>query len=129
MLSFEGNTSPYLQYAHARICSIFSKSNISRNVSRNSKFNIFEKEEQLLSRRLLAFSSHLEETMTNYSPHRLCNYLYSLASSFASFYENCPVLKSENKEIMHSRLALCDLTARTLNLGMELLGIECPEEM
>jgi arginyl-tRNA synthetase len=129
MLSFEGNTSPYLQYAHARICSIFSKSNISRNVSRKFKFNIFEKEEQLLSRRLLAFSSHLEETMTNYSPHRLCNYLYSLASSFASFYENCPVLKSENTEIMHSRLALCDLTARTLNLGMELLGIECPEEM
>ncbi len=129
MLSFDGNTAPYLQYAHARICSIFSKSEKPLLSSDDFKFLIIEKEEQLLSRRLLIFSSKLNDSIESFSPHKLCIYLHSLASSFASFYENCPVLKSPNEDIMNSRLALCELTARTLNLGMSLLGIASPEEM
>lgn len=119
----------YLQYAHARICSIFSKSEKPLLSSDDFKFLIIEKEEQLLSRRLLIFPSKLNDSIESFSPHKLCIYLHSLASSFASFYENCPVLKSPNEDIMNSRLALCELTARTLNLGMSLLGIASPEEM
>ena len=129
MLSLEGNTAPYLQYAHARICSIFSKSDISPSSLSNPIFIIIDKEEELLAKRLLLFSNIIEDTIINYSPHRLCNYLHSLASSFASFYENCPVLKNEDEKIIKSRLALCDLTSRTLKLGLELLGIDSPEKM
>ena len=93
------------------------------------KFMITEKEERLLARRLLIFANVLDEAIETYSPHRLCNYLHSLAASFASFYENCPVLKAPNADIRASRLALCDLTAKTLNLGLDLLGINSPEEM
>ena len=129
MLSFEGNTAPYLQYAYARICSIFSKSNISSTSLYDSIFIIIDKEEELLAKRLLSFANIIEESIITFSPHKLCNYLHSLASSFASFYENCPVLKNENKELIKSRLALCDLTGRTLKLGLELLGIDSPEKM
>ena len=129
MLSFEGNTAPYLQYAHARICSIFSKSDISSTSLYDSIFIIIDKEEELLAKRLLSFSNIIEESIITFSPHKLCNYLHSLASSFASFYENCPVLKNDNKELIKSRLALCDLTGRTLKKGLELLGIDSPEKM
>lgn len=128
MLSLEGNTSPYLQYAHARICSIFSKSDVSRD-SLSSSIIIVDKEEELLAKRLISFPNVIEESISTYSPHKLCNYLHSLASSFASFYENCPVLKNDDKKIIGSRLVLCDLTSRTLKLGLELLGIEAPERM
>lgn len=129
MLSFEGNTAPYLQYAHARICSIFSKSDISSTSLYDSIFIIIDKEEELLAKRLLSFANIIEESIITFSPHKLCNYLHSLASSFASFYENCPVLKNDNKELIKSRLALCDLTGRTLKKGLELLGIDSPEKM
>ena len=82
-----------------------------------------------MAKRLLSFANIIEESIITFSPHKLCNYLHSLASSFASFYENCPVLKNENKELIKSRLALCDLTGRTLKLGLELLGIDSPEKM
>ena len=129
MLSFEGNTAPYLQYAHARICSIFSKSDLSSTSLYDSIFIIIDKEEELLAKRLLSFANIIEESIITFSPHKLCNYLHSLASSFASFYENCPVLKNDNKELIKSRLALCDLTGRTLKKGLELLGIDSPEKM
>jgi len=129
MLSFEGNTAPYLQYAHARICRIFSKSQIPRNSLKNIKFILGRDEEQHLARRILEFPGIIDESIETYSPHRLCIYLHSLASSFASFYENCPVLKAADDSIIESRLALCDLTAKNLNLGLELLGISSPEEM
>ena len=129
MLSFEGNTAPYLQYAHARICGIFSKSDISSTSLYDSIFIIIDKEEELLAKRLLSFANIIEESIITFSPHKLCNYLHSLASSFASFYENCPVLKNDNKELIKSRLALCDLTGRTLKKGLELLGIDSPEKM
>ena len=129
MLSFEGNTAPYLQYAHARICSIFSKSDISSTSLYDSIFIIIDKEEELLAKRLLSFANIIEESIITFSPHKLCNYLHSLASSFGSFYENCPVLKNDDEKIIRSRLSLCDLTSRTLKLGLELLGIDAPEKM
>ena len=129
MLSLEGNTAPYLQYAHARICSIFSKSDISRSSLANTIFTIVDKEEELLAKRLLSFPFIIEESISTYSPHKLCNYLHSLASSFGSFYEICPVLKNDDEKIIRSRLSLCDLTSRTLKLGLELLGIDAPEKM
>ena len=129
MLSFEGNTSPYLQYAYARICSIFRRSKVHTPLRDASPIIIEHAEEELLARRLVNFSSMVDEALYTYSPHRLCTYLHSVASAFASFYENCPVLSAEDDEIRMSRLALCDLTARTLSTGLTLLGIDCPEQM
>ncbi|MAK94782.1 MAG: arginine--tRNA ligase [Euryarchaeota archaeon] len=129
MLSFDGNTSPYLQYAHARICSIFRRSDVSRPLRDDIPFIIEHAEEALLARRLVNFSAMVDESLHTYSPHRLCTYLHSVASAFASFYESCPVLSTGDDEIRMSRLALCDLTARTLSSGLTLLGIDCPEQM
>ena len=129
MLSFDGNTSPYLQYAHARICSIFRRSDVERPPPADTPIYLRQDEEVLLARRLVNFSAMVDETLSTYSPHRLCTYLHSVASAFASFYENCPVLSSEDDRIRMSRLALCDLTARTLSTGLGLLGIDSPEQM
>ena len=129
MLSFDGNTSPYLQYAHARICSIFRRSQIVRPLPRDTVISLGYEEEALLARRLINFSAMVDESLSTYSPHRMCTYLHSVASAFASFYENCPVLSSEDDGIRMSRLALCDITARTLSTGLGLLGIESPEQM
>ena len=129
MLSFDGNTSPYLQYAHARICSIFRRSQIVRPLLRDTVISLGYEEEALLARRLINFSAMVDESLSTYSPHRMCTYLHSVASAFASFYENCPVLSSEDDGIRMSRLALCDITARTLSTGLGLLGIESPEQM
>ena len=129
MLSFDGNTSPYLQYAHARICSIFRRSEVSRPIREDTDINIAHAEEALLARRLVNFSAMMDESLQTFSPHRLCTYLHSVASAFATFYENCPVLSAEDDGIRMSRLALCDLTARTLSTGLGLLGIDSPEQM
>ncbi|MAD73168.1 MAG: arginine--tRNA ligase [Euryarchaeota archaeon] len=129
MLSFDGNTAPYLQYAHARICSIFRKSSISRESTFNSEILVVNDFEKSLSKSLIGFSESIDETINSYSPHRLAVYLHHLAQDFASFYENCPVLVSNDETQMNSRLALCNLTARTLKTGLGLLGIETPENM
>ena len=129
MLSFDGNTAPYLQYAHARICSIFRKSSISRESTFNSEILVVNDFEKSLSKSLIGFSESIDETINSYSPHRLAVYLHHLAQDFASFYENCPVLISNDEAKMNSRLALCNLTARTLKTGLGLLGIETPENM
>jgi arginyl-tRNA synthetase len=129
MLSFDGNTAPYLQYAHARICSIFRKSSISRESTFNSEILVVNDFEKSLSKSLIGFSESIDETINSYSPHRLAVYLHHLAQDFASFYENCPVLVSNDEAKMNSRLALCNLTARTLKTGLGLLGIETPENM
>jgi arginyl-tRNA synthetase len=71
----------------------------------------------------------LDESISTFSPHKLCTHLHSIASSFASFYENCNVLKGESEEVIRSRLAMCDLTARELKLGLGLMGIGVPERM
>jgi len=129
MLSFDGNTAPYLQYAHARICSIFRKSSISRESTFNSEIVVINDFEKSLSKSIIGFSESIDETINSYSPHRLAIYLHHLAQDFASFYENCPVLVSNDEAKMNSRLALCSLTARTLKTGLGLLGIETPENM
>jgi len=129
MLSFDGNTAPYLQYAHARICSIFRKSSISRESTFNSEILVVNDFEKSLSKSIIGFSESIDETINSYSPHRLAVYLHHLAQDFASFYENCPVLVSNDEAKMNSRLALCNLTARTLKTGLGLLGIETPENM
>ena len=129
MLSFEGNTAPYLQYAHARICSIFRKSSISPESILDSDIIIENDFEMSLCKSLIGFSESIDDTISSYSPHRLAVYLHHLAQDFASFYENCPVLVSEDRITMNSRLALCNLTARTLKTGLGLLGIETPEKM
>ncbi len=136
MLSFEGNTAPYLQYAYARICSIFRKWEGERESLREDSESLLEdelsmlsNEELTLSRRLVEFTSILDETISTFSPHKLCKHLHSVASSFASFYENCSILKEEDPMVSRRRLALCDLTARELQLGLGILGIDVPERM
>ena len=128
MLSFDGNTAPYLQYAHARICSIFRRAGLERSAARTSPIVVAEPQERALVLRLLAFPSAVDETLSSYSPHKLCTYLFELAQEFTAFYEHCPVLKAD-EPIRTSRLALCDLTARTLDRGLHLLGIEAPDQM
>ena len=136
MLSFEGNTAPYLQYAYARICSIFRKWGGDRESLREGFDTLLEDEARMLtseelslSRRLVEFPSILDDTISTFSPHKLCKHLHSVASSFASFYENCSILKEEDQSLSSRRLALCDLTARELQLGLGILGIDVPQRM
>ncbi|MCB0966012.1 MAG: arginine--tRNA ligase [Ilumatobacter sp.] len=128
MLAFEGNTAPYLQYAHARICSIFRRADVERTSVRSTAIDLGEPQERELAKRLLAYPTALADTLATYSPHKLCTYLFDLAQDFTSFYEHCPVMKAD-EPTRASRLALCDLTARTLEHGLGLLGITAPEAM
>ena len=136
MLSFEGNTAPYLQYAYARISSIFRKwggdrESLTTNFESlmESELSTLRGEEILLSRRLVEFPSILDDSVSTFSPHKLCKHLHSIASSFASFYENCGILKEDNEIISQRRLALCEATSRELKLGLEMMGINVPERM
>jgi arginyl-tRNA synthetase len=130
LLALNGNTAPYLQYAYARIRSIFRKGGLD-NAEQNklqATITLTETPEIALAKYLLKFGLVLDAVFQEYRPNFLCNYLYELAGHFTSFYENCPVLKSET-EVRQSRLALCDLTAKVLRQGMTLLGIEMLEQM
>ena len=136
MLSFEGNTAPYLQYAYARISSIFRKwggdrESLTTNFESlmESELSNLRSEEILLSRRLVEFPSILDDSVSTFSPHKLCKHLHSIASSFASFYENCGILKEDDEAISQRRLALCEVTSRELKLGLEMMGINVPERM
>ncbi len=129
MLSFDGNSAPYLQYAYARICSIFRRWTGEREEITGSKFLLHHPDEIYLSRKLVDFPSILEESIRSFNPHKLCFHLLSIASSFATFYENCKVLNPDDENSKLSRLSLCDLTARQLQLGLGLLGIGLPERM
>ena len=129
MLSFDGNTAPYLQYAHARICSIFRRAGEERAGVRATTPSLGEPQELALALRVLAFGGAVMETAERHSPHRLCTYLYELAAEFTAFYEHCPVLKAPDARTRASRLALSDITARVLALGLALLGITAPEQM
>ena len=131
MLALHGNTAPYLQYAYARIRSIFRKGNLeSEAVGRASPraVSLAEPQELTLAKHLLNFGLILEGVADEYRPNFLCNYLYDLAGHFTAFYENCPVLKSE-PELRASRLVLCDLTAKVLKQGLSVLGINTLEQM
>jgi arginyl-tRNA synthetase len=131
MLAFDGNTAPYLQYAHARICSIFRRAGLDRVAVRATATQpiLDAPQERALALRLLAFDSAVWDTIERYSPHRLCTYLFDLAQDFTSFYEHCPVLKADDEATRQSRLVLCDITARVLAQGLDLLGIVAPERM
>jgi arginyl-tRNA synthetase len=128
MLALQGNTAPYLQYAYTRIRSIFRKSETSNIEHRTLNIELKAPEEIALAKHLLNFGLTLEAVAEEYRPNFLCNYLYDLAGKFTSFYENCPVLKADDAT-RASRLALCDLTARVLKQGLEILGIETVEQM
>ena len=128
MLSFDGNTGPYLQYAHARICSIFRRAEIDRASVRGVDIEVGTPQERALALRLLAYPTAIDTTLETYSPHKLCTYVYDLATDFTAFYEHCPVLKAD-EPLRSSRLALADLTARTLAHALGLLGIDAPEQM
>ena len=125
MLALNGNTAPYLLYAYARIKSIFRKAESGK---RKAEFVLAAPEEIALAKHLLNFGLTLEAVAEEYRPNFLCNYLFELAGKFTSFYENCPVLKAETA-VRDSRLALCDLTARVLKQGLDVLGIEVVEQM
>jgi arginyl-tRNA synthetase len=125
MLSFDGNTAPYLQYAHARIQSIFSRA----EGAQAGDVAITEPAERALVLQLLAFGEAVSQTAASLQPHRLCTYLFELAQTFTAFYEACPVLRADNDEQRASRLRLCELTARVLATGLGLLGIEAPARM
>ncbi|HUZ06214.1 MAG TPA: arginine--tRNA ligase [Candidatus Paceibacterota bacterium] len=130
MLALTGNTAPYLQYAYARIKSIFRKSEaISSLVTRHSPLALAAPEEITLAKHLLNFGLTLEAVAEEYRPNFLCNYLFELAGKFTRLYENCPVLKADDAATRDSRLALCELTARVLKQGLETLGIETVEQM
>lgn len=126
MLSFEGNTAPYLLYAYARIRSILRKATDDAVSSTISQLN--ETAERALVLKVLQFPEILEAVARDCYPNTLCNYLYELSGLFMKFYEACPILKAEN-ELRNSRLAICNLTAETLQTGLDLLGIETLEQM
>ncbi|MEL6892718.1 MAG: arginine--tRNA ligase [Actinomycetota bacterium] len=128
MLAFEGNSGPYLQYAHARICSIFRRAGVHRADVRGASIELREPAEHALAIAVLGLPGAVEASLATFSPHKLCTYVYELASAFSSFFEACPVLQSD-EPVRTSRLALADLTARVLERALGLLGIDAPEEM
>lgn len=129
MLSFEGNTAPYMQYAFTRVQSIFRKAVVTPE-SLQSAIVIGTEQEKTLAIKLLQFSEVLDQVAREALPHLLCTYLYEIASLYMTFYEACPILKEGiEPEIRDSRLRLCHLVARTIEQGLELLGIEVMEKM
>ena len=130
MLALQGNTAPYLQYAYARIRSIFRKAETESAIrDPRSAIVLAAPEELALAKHLLNFGLTIEAVAGEYRPNYLCNYLFELAGKFTSFYENCPVLKADDAATRASRLALCDLAARVLKQGLATLGIEVVEQM
>lgn len=129
MLAFEGNTSPYLQNAYVRIRSIFRKGEVDFDAAAATPIRIEQVEERRLAMQLLQLPQIIDSVASSLEPHRLCNYLCDLATGYHSFYEHCRVLNAESEATKHSRLALSALVARTLRLGLNLLGIEVIEQM
>jgi arginyl-tRNA synthetase len=129
MLSFDGNTAPYMLYAYARIKSILRKQEFPGNVQADrSNLRIDAPEERHLVLKILQFQEAVSLLASECYPNQLCSYLYELASIFMRFYENCPVLKAE-ADVRASRLGLVELTAKTLECGLNLLGVETLEKM
>jgi arginyl-tRNA synthetase len=126
MLSFQGNTAPYLQNAYVRIRSIFRKA--GEEFAATKEISLAAPEERNLALKLCQFAEVVPTVLNDFRPNLLANYLYELANAFHSFYEACPVLKSE-EPARSSRLALCELSGRVLAKGLDLLGIKVPEKM
>lgn len=129
MITFEGNTGPYLQYAHARICSILQKVDLDESTWADASFMLDEPSERSLALKLLQWSESVAGAAEHLEPHRICTYLYELCEEFNGFYQHCPVRKAEIEDIKRSRLRLCGLTLRTLQDGLNMLGIEAPNTM
>ncbi len=142
MLAFDGNTAPYIQYAHARVRSILRRAAEAGEAGEEGTPSAprpadragpilppSEPAERDLAKRLLGFGDAVASSLETYSPHKMCGYLFELASTFTGFYENCPVLGAPDRSTRASRLALCALSAAVLEKGLDLLGIEAPERM
>jgi arginyl-tRNA synthetase len=129
MLALEGNTAPYLQNAYVRIRSIFRKGEVDPATLTGGEIILEHEAERALALQLLQLPRIIQSVADSLEPHRLCTYLYELASSFHKFYEKCPVLTADSDSRRLSRLTLCDLVARTLKQGLELLGIHTVERM
>lgn len=129
MLAFEGNTAPYMQYAYTRVLSVFRKADIDESTLAAAPVVITEDREAQLAARLLQFEETLTVVAREGTPHVMCSYLYDLAGLFSGFYEHCPILSAESEETRNSRLKLALLTAKTLKLGLDTLGIETVERL
>jgi arginyl-tRNA synthetase len=131
MVALEGNTATYMQYSYARTQSIFVKGNVDIEALRSASVPIVldHPMERALGLQLLALSQALDETVADYRPNQLTSYLYATARRFSEFYQQCPVLKADSDALRNSRLLLCDLTGRTVRLGLELLGIQVVDKM
>ncbi|RRY38589.1 arginine--tRNA ligase [Klebsiella pneumoniae] len=129
MLAFEGNTAPYMQYAYTRVLSVSRKAGINETAMIDAPVVIAEDREAQLAARLLQFEETLSVVAREGTPHVMCAYLYDLAGLFSGFYEHCPILSAESEETRNSRLKLALLTAKTLKLGLDTLGIETVERM
>ncbi|MEX2558355.1 MAG: arginine--tRNA ligase, partial [Pirellulales bacterium] len=130
MLAMNGNTATYMQYAYARVRSIFRRGEIDvESLRRRGSIRLGHPAERALAMGLLRFAEALEFTVADYRPNQLTTYLFDLANAYSVFFEQCPVLKAPDEATRDSRLLLCDLTARTLKQGLELLGIEVVEKM
>jgi arginyl-tRNA synthetase len=128
MISFKGNTGPYLQYATTRIRSIFRRAGIDA-ATPGGPIVVTEPAERELALKLLSFGTVVTQVADTAEPHQLCAYLFEVASLFTTFYEQCPVLKADDEEIRQSRLALCAAVLRVLTTGLGLLGVPLPERM
>ncbi|MET7668531.1 arginine--tRNA ligase [Micromonospora luteifusca] len=126
MLSLDGNTAPYLQYAYSRIQSIFRRAGVAAQPE--AGISLAEPAERALAFELVGFGRVVGEVADSLEFHHLAGYLYRLAAAFSAFYERCPVLRAE-RPIRDSRLVLCDLTARVLRQGLYMLGIQTPERL
>ena len=129
MLSFEGNTAPYMQYAYTRIRSIFNKADVEPSILSTAPLMLVDEKERALVIKLLQFEEAVQTVGKEGTPHVLCAYLYELAGVFSSFYEHCPILNAEDEAVKLSRLKLALLTEKTLKQGLDLLGIKTVEKM
>ncbi|HLA86350.1 MAG TPA: arginine--tRNA ligase [Thermoguttaceae bacterium] len=131
MLAMNGNTATYMQYAYARVRSIFARGGVDVEALRKSgaKIVLATPAERALGLAILQFGEALELAAADYRPNQLTGYLFDLAGRYSTFFEQCPVLKAETQALRQSRLLLCDLTARVIHKGLELLGIEVVEKM
>jgi arginyl-tRNA synthetase len=131
MLSFDGNSAPYLQYAHARIMSIFRRGGIDPSAYGAGRVTVAldNPAERALALRLLGFEAAVTSVLETWTPHKLCTYLFELAGDFTTFFEHCPVLRADDAALRDSRLELCAHTAAVLARGLSLLGIEAPSRM
>jgi arginyl-tRNA synthetase len=128
MLSFEGNTAPYLMYAYTRVASIFDKAGLDMN-SIQGEIKLDAEKEKDLANKLMQFPEILERISQRGQPHTLCSYIYEVAGLFSSFYEHCPILSAETEQQKMSRLRLAALAGKTIKQGLNLLGIKTLERM